>query len=85
MSAARNTGIRAAGGDLIALLIVGILGWLMKQFGWPRPAALMRWPMSGTIWSIPSVVRETTIQLLEKRKWLRHQKRQPSKKLQKKL
>ena len=26
-------------GDLIALLLVGILGWLMKQFGWPRPAA----------------------------------------------
>lgn len=28
-------------GDLIALLAMGILGWLMKQYGWPRPAALI--------------------------------------------
>ena len=28
-------------GDLIALLFMGILGWLMKQYAWPRPAALI--------------------------------------------
>lgn len=28
-------------GDLIALLFMGTLGWLMKQYAWPRPAALI--------------------------------------------
>jgi TctA family transporter len=28
-------------GDLIALLVMGGLGWLMKQYSWPRPAALI--------------------------------------------
>jgi TctA family transporter len=36
-------------GDLIALLLVGILGWLMKQFGWPRPAALIGFVLAGNL------------------------------------
>jgi TctA family transporter len=34
-------------GDFIALLITGILGWIMKHFGWPRPAALIGYVLSG--------------------------------------
>jgi TctA family transporter len=36
-------------GDLIALLLMGLLGWLMKQFGWPRPAALIGYVLSGNL------------------------------------
>lgn len=36
-------------GDLIALLIMGILGWLMKQFGWPRPATLIGFVLAGNL------------------------------------
>ena len=36
-------------GDLIFLLLVGVLGWLMKQFGWPRPAALIGYVLSTNI------------------------------------
>jgi TctA family transporter len=36
-------------GDLIALLLVGVLGWLMKQFGWPRPAALIGFVLAGNL------------------------------------
>jgi TctA family transporter len=36
-------------GDLIALLIMGILGWLMKQYGWPRPAALIGFVLAGNL------------------------------------
>ena len=36
-------------GDLIALLLMGILGWLMKQFGWPRPAALIGFVLAGNL------------------------------------
>ena len=37
------------GGDLIALLVMGILGWVMKQHGWPRPAALIGYVLSDNI------------------------------------
>ena len=33
-------------GDFIALLAVGIIGWIMKRFGWPRPAALIGYVLS---------------------------------------
>jgi putative tricarboxylic transport membrane protein len=36
-------------GDLIALLIMGMLGWLMKQYGWPRPAALIGYALAGNL------------------------------------
>ena len=36
-------------GDLIALLLMGILGWVMKQFGWPRPAALIGFVLSDNL------------------------------------
>lgn len=36
-------------GDLIALLLMGILGWVMKQYGWPRPAALIGFVLSDNI------------------------------------
>jgi TctA family transporter len=36
-------------GDLIALLVMGILGWVMKQYGWPRPAALIGYVLSDNI------------------------------------
>ena len=36
-------------GDLIFLLLVGLLGWLMKQFGWPRPAALIGYVLSTNL------------------------------------
>jgi TctA family transporter len=36
-------------GDLIALLVMGVLGWLMKQFGWPRPAALIGFVLAGNL------------------------------------
>ena len=36
-------------GDLIALLVIGILGWVMKQFGWPRPAALIGYVLAANL------------------------------------
>lgn len=36
-------------GDLIALLLMGALGWLMKQYGWPRPAALIGYVLAGNL------------------------------------
>ena len=36
-------------GDLVALLLMGLLGWFMKQFGWPRPAALIGYVLSGNL------------------------------------
>lgn len=36
-------------GDLISLLIMGVLGWIMKQFGWPRPAALIGYVLSDNL------------------------------------
>jgi putative tricarboxylic transport membrane protein len=36
-------------GDLISLLIMGILGWVMKQYGWPRPAALIGYVLSDNV------------------------------------
>ncbi|UCD80263.1 MAG: tripartite tricarboxylate transporter permease, partial [Desulfobacterales bacterium] len=36
-------------GDLIALLLMGILGWVMKQYGWPRPAALIGFVLSDNL------------------------------------
>jgi TctA family transporter len=36
-------------GDLVALLIVGLIGWLMKQYGWPRPAALIGFVLSDNL------------------------------------
>ena len=36
-------------GDLVALLVMGILGWVMKQYGWPRPAALIGYVLAGNL------------------------------------
>jgi len=36
-------------GDLIALLIMGFFGWIMKQYGWPRPAALIGFVLSDSL------------------------------------
>jgi putative tricarboxylic transport membrane protein len=36
-------------GDLIALIAMGVLGWLMKQYGWPRPAALIGYVLAGNL------------------------------------
>ncbi len=36
-------------GDLIALFIVGALGIYMKRFGWPRPALLIGFVLSGKV------------------------------------
>ena len=36
-------------GDLIALFIVGALGVYMKRFGWPRPALLIGFVLSGKV------------------------------------
>lgn len=33
-------------GDFISLLVAGVVGWLMKRFGWPRPAALIGFVLS---------------------------------------
>jgi putative tricarboxylic transport membrane protein len=34
-------------GDFIALLVMGMIGWIMKRFGWPRPAALIGFVLSN--------------------------------------
>jgi putative tricarboxylic transport membrane protein len=36
-------------GDLVALLGMGALGWIMKQYGWPRPAALIGFVLSDNL------------------------------------
>ncbi len=36
-------------GDLIALMIVGIVGVYMKRFGWPRPALLIGYVLSNQV------------------------------------
>ena len=36
-------------GDLISLLVMGTLGWLMKQYGWPRPAALIGYVLARNL------------------------------------
>ena len=36
-------------GDLLALFIVGALGIYMKRFGWPRPALLIGFVLSGKV------------------------------------
>jgi TctA family transporter len=36
-------------GDLVALLLMGTLGWVMKQYGWPRPAALIGFVLSDNL------------------------------------
>jgi len=36
-------------GDLFALLLMGLLGWIMKQYGWPRPAALIGFVLSDNL------------------------------------
>ncbi|MEX2643982.1 MAG: tripartite tricarboxylate transporter permease, partial [Acetobacterales bacterium] len=35
--------------DLIALLLLGVLGIYMKRFGWPRPALLIGYVLSGRL------------------------------------
>lgn len=34
-------------GDFVALLAMGMIGWTMKRFGWPRPAALIGFVLSN--------------------------------------
>jgi len=36
-------------GDLIALLGMGVTGWLMKQYGWPRPAILIGYVLAANL------------------------------------
>jgi TctA family transporter len=36
-------------GDLVTLLVFAVVGWLMKQFGWPRPPLLLGLVLSGVI------------------------------------
>ena len=36
-------------GDLIALLVMGLLGWLMKQYEWPRPAVLIGYVLANNL------------------------------------
>ena len=36
-------------GDLILLLIFGLLGWLMKRLGWPRPPLILAFVLGGLI------------------------------------
>jgi TctA family transporter len=38
-----------AWGDLIALIVMGGIGWLMKFYGWPRPAALIGFVLAGNL------------------------------------
>ncbi|MFQ5852912.1 MAG: tripartite tricarboxylate transporter permease, partial [Candidatus Binatia bacterium] len=35
-------------GDFLALFVTGVLGWVMKRFGWPRPAVLIGYVLSHT-------------------------------------
>ncbi len=36
-------------GDLVALLLIGTLGWVMKHLAWPRPAALIGFVLAGNL------------------------------------
>ncbi|MBC7359742.1 MAG: tripartite tricarboxylate transporter permease [Desulfacinum sp.] len=36
-------------GDLIALLVLGVIGWLMKRYGWSRPATLIGYVLAGNL------------------------------------
>ncbi|SFM38714.1 tripartite tricarboxylate transporter permease [Thermodesulforhabdus norvegica] len=36
-------------GDLISLLVLGIMGWLMKRYGWSRPATLIGYVLSRNL------------------------------------
>jgi TctA family transporter len=38
-----------AWGDLYALLVFGILGWIMKRFKWPRPPLILGFVLGGLI------------------------------------
>ena len=38
-----------AWGDLYALLIFGVLGWIMKRFKWPRPPLILGFVLGGLI------------------------------------
>jgi len=33
-------------GDIIALMTIGVFGWLMKRFGWPRPPLILGFVLS---------------------------------------
>ena len=36
-------------GDFAAMLLFGLLGWLMKRFGWPRPPLVLGFVLGGLI------------------------------------
>jgi TctA family transporter len=36
-------------GDLVTVLVIGVLGWLMKRCGWPRPPLLLGFLLGGLI------------------------------------
>lgn len=36
-------------GDLLALLLFGLIGWTMKQLGWPRPPMILGFVLGGLI------------------------------------
>jgi TctA family transporter len=36
-------------GDLVVLMIMGVLGWMMKRGGWPRPALMLGFILGGKI------------------------------------
>jgi TctA family transporter len=36
-------------GDLIAMLIIGLLGWIMKRLGWPRPPLLLGFVLGALV------------------------------------
>lgn len=40
---------QGAWGDLFALLIFGIIGWIMKQMKWPRPPLILGFVLGGLI------------------------------------
>ena len=48
-------------GDFLVLFIMGVLGWIMKRFGWPRPAALIGYVLSGNVESSSSSPSNATV------------------------
>ena len=36
-------------GDIVALLLVGLLGWIMKRLGWPRPPLILGFVLGGLL------------------------------------
>lgn len=36
-------------GDLIALVVFGVLGWVMKRLGWPRPPLILGFVLGATV------------------------------------